>query len=376
MHPLTPLTLSLSKGERQALPLCERSPLAYAALRVDRLRVSGQGIGLALALALAACTPPPPPKPAPVPRPAPVVQQAPKPAPKPAAPTWTARKVIADAVEVAASTVTVAPGDTLARIAQRTGTGIGALAAENDLSPPYRLEIGDRIRIPAGRYHRVKPGETGIAIARAYGVKWDGVIAANRLTAPYTLGAGQMLRLPTKAAVAAMTLEQRAAAFRLDIDDVITGSEPAAAPPRAPVPRAVPKPLPEPAAFTGRFAWPLDGPIVSGFGPKPGGRYNDGINIRAAAGTPVKAAADGVVAYAGDGLEGFGGLILVKHGDGWVTAYAHNEELLVGRGQSIKRGQTIARVGSTGSVDSPQLHFEIRRGRTPVNPTTQLPPRG
>jgi murein DD-endopeptidase MepM/ murein hydrolase activator NlpD len=350
------LTLTLSKGE-----------LAQQA--------SGRWIGIVLALALAACTPPPPPKPAPVPRPAPVVQAA-KPVPKPAMPTWTARKVVADAAEVAASTVIVAAGDTLARIAARTGTGVGALAAENDLSPPYRLEIGDRIRVPAGRYHRVKPGETGIAIARAYGVKWDGVITANRLAAPYMLAAGQMLRLPTKAAVAAMTLEQRAAAFRVDIGDVITGSEPAA---RASVPvpsRATPKPVAEPATFAGRFVWPVDGPVISGFGPKAGGRYNDGINIRAAAGTPVKAAADGVVAYAGDGLEGFGGLILIRHGDGWVTAYAHNEELLVARGQKVSRGATIARAGSTGSVDSPQLHFEIRRGRAAVNPLTYLPPRG
>jgi murein DD-endopeptidase MepM/ murein hydrolase activator NlpD len=125
-----------------------------------------------------------------------------------------------------------------------------------------------------------------------------------------------------------------------------------------------------------RFAWPVEGRILSGFGPKAGGRYNDGVNIKATAGAPVRAAADGVVAYAGDALEGFGGLVLLKHGDGWVTAYAHNEELLVARGQTVKRGDIVARAGSTGSVDEPQLHFEIRRGRTPVDPLRHLPPRG
>jgi murein DD-endopeptidase MepM/ murein hydrolase activator NlpD len=134
--------------------------------------------------------------------------------------------------------------------------------------------------------------------------------------------------------------------------------------------------VPAPATFAGRFVWPLEGTILSRFGPKPAGRYNDGINIKAPAGTPVKAAADGVVAYAGDGIAGFGGLVLLKHGDGWVTAYAHAEELLVARGDSVKRGDIVARSGATGSVDEPQLHFEIRRGRTPVDPLKYLPARG
>lgn len=339
-----------------------------------------RGLILALLVALAACArpaaPPPAPKPVAVqPKPEPVVQ---KPAPKPA---WVARKVVPDAREVAASSVAVASGDSLSRIAARAGVSVGALADENKLSPPYTLEVGQVIHIPAGRYHRVKPGETGIAIAQAYSIKWSTVVAANRLTPPYALAAGQMLRLPSKRTVAAMTLEERARAFTLNIDDLITGSEPAAAPapkPGAAKPRSTtptPKPVAEPAVFAGRFVWPVEGRILSGFGPKSGGRYNDGINIKSTAGTPVRAAADGVVAYAGDGLEGFGGLVLLKHGDGWITAYAHNEALLVARGDQVKRGDIVARVGSTGSVDEPQLHFEIRRGRTPVDPLKQLPAR-
>lgn len=386
-------------------------------------RIAGPFGAVAL-LAACATTPPPAPKPvapAPTPAPAPVVQA---PAPKPQPPAWTPRKVVADAVDVPAASVTVAAGDSLGRIAARFGVSPGAIAAENGLAAPYTIKVGQKLRIPGGRYHRVKPGETGIAIARAYGVKWGEVVTANALEAPYTLAAGQRLRLPGAKDVAAMTLEQRAEAFKLDIDDLVTGSEPAAAtPPRprpqrpaasqtaratppvvtppavtapavtppaatpsvtppkavaqAPLPRRQPpsKPLVEPAAFSGRFAWPLEGRVLSTFGPKPGGRYNDGINIKATAGAPVRAAADGVVAYAGDGLEGFGGLVLIRHGDGWVTAYAHNEELLVSRGQAVKRGDIVARAGATGSVDEPQLHFEIRRGRTPVNPLTMLPPR-
>jgi len=305
---------------------------------------------------------------------APVVQ---KPAPKPA---WVARKVVADGPEVAASRVTVVRGDSLSRIAQRTGTAVGALAAENRLAPPYTLQPGQLIRIPGGRYHKVKPGETGIAIAQAYGVRWSTVATANQLSPPYTLEVGDVLRLPTRQVVAAMSLAERAKAYTLDIDDLITGSEPAtpvrSAAASSPARATMPKPVAEPATFAGRFFWPLDGSILSRFGPKPAGRYNDGINIKTPAGTPVKAAADGIVAYAGDGIAGFGGLVLLKHGDGWVTAYAHAEELLVARGDRVKRGDIVARAGATGSVDEPQLHFEIRRGRTPVDPLKHLPARG
>ena len=118
------------------------------------------------------------------------------------------------------------------------------------------------------------------------------------------------------------------------------------------------------------------GPIVRRFGSLGGGRQNDGINIGAAEGTPILAAADGVVAYVGSEVALYGGLILLRHGDGWITAYGHAEELLVKRGQSVKRGQIIARAGETGSATEPQLHFEIRQGRKPVNPLEHLPRRG
>src|SRR5690606_23315914 len=127
---------------------------------------------------------------------------------------------------------------------------------------------------------------------------------------------------------------------------------------------------------SGRFLWPVNGRLISSYGAKAGGRFNDGINIRANAGDPIRAAADGVVAYAGNGIQSFGELLLIKHGDNWVTAYAHAEELLVRRGDRVKQGDVVARVGSTGAVDGPQLHFEIRQGRDPVDPLKHLPPRG
>lgn len=119
--------------------------------------------------------------------------------------------------------------------------------------------------------------------------------------------------------------------------------------------------------------WPVQGTIVSKFGTIGKGRANDGINIKAAKGTAVKSADAGTVAYAGNELKGFGNLILVRHNDGWITAYAHNDRLLVKKGQKVKRGEKIATVGETGGVNSPQLHFEIRSGKKAVNPVNYLP---
>jgi len=266
--------------------------------------------------------------------------------------------------------------------------------------------VTDAVAVPGGRIHTVKYGETGIAIARAYGVSWSRVVTANHLKPPYTIEIGDRLLLPTAKQVAAMSVEDRARAFKIDIDDLITGAEPAGggvAPvaaklkprpaPRPPVAAAsAPKPVrdsaaskpvtaslaPLPALPTGTpvFAWPIEGRVLSGFGPKPGGRYNDGVNLKASPGTAVRATADGVVAYAGDAVAGFGNLILIKHADGWVSAYGHNEALLVARGAKVAKGDVIARSGATGAVDEPQLHFELRRGRAASDPVKLLPARG
>jgi murein DD-endopeptidase MepM/ murein hydrolase activator NlpD len=116
------------------------------------------------------------------------------------------------------------------------------------------------------------------------------------------------------------------------------------------------------------FRWPVRGRVISGFGPAPNGQHNDGINVAVPENTPIKAAEDGVVAYAGNELKGYGNLVLVRHPNGYVTAYANAKELLVKRGDQIKRGQVIAKSGQTGNVDAPQVHFEIRKGPAPVDP--------
>ena len=301
------------------------------------------------------------------------------PAPRPA---WEARPVVADAQEVREQRYTVAPGDTLTRIAARTGAGADAIARANNLQPPFTLSEGRPLTIPGGRYHLVRVGESGIAIARAYGVPWSRVVEANGLVDPFILRTGQRVLIPTAVAAGPTSAAQRAAAFQLNIEDILTGGEPAL-PANARPTRAVPGPtrvLPAtaavapPARFAGNgFAWPVQGRVLARFGAGASGERRNGITIAAPLNTPVRAAADGVVAYVGSGIASLGGLVILKHGSNWTTVYGYNTRLLVQRGQAVKKGQTIALSGETGATERPAVLFELRKGRTPVNPEDQLP---
>ncbi len=133
-------------------------------------------------------------------------------------------------------------------------------------------------------------------------------------------------------------------------------------------PAATPVKAAEATGALPTFRWPVRGKVITSYGAKTNGKSNDGINLAVPEGTPVKAAEDGVVAYSGNELKGYGNLVLVRHSNGYVTAYAHASELMVKRGDTIKRGQIIAKSGQSGEVGSPQLHFEIRKGSSPVDP--------
>lgn len=324
-------------------------------------------------------TPAPDPVPQPPAPPPPAVSEA---APTPPPPAWQVRTVTPSAIEVAAQTYVVKPGDTLRGISDKTGSASEQIAKLNRIEPPFKILVGQKLKIPGGRYHRVGKAETGIAIARAYGVEWKRIAELNDLEEPYVLRDGQRLLLPSQREVAGMSADERAAAFRVDIEDLISGSEPALAvaeQPAAPV--STPKPvaptvaIAEPSRFSGRFDWPVRGPVLRGFGRFSSGQINQGINIGAPRGTSIAAAADGVVAYVGQDIPAYGTLILVRHGDGWISAYGYADSITVSRGQKVVRGQTIAKSGASPYSGEPQLHFEIRNGLKPVNPIGQLPPR-
>ena len=226
----------------------------------------------------------------------------------------------------------------------------------------------DGAAVPGGRRHIVKAGETGLSIARAYGVPWGRIADANNLDREAVIRVGQALFVPLgqQGGQAARARPRTGGSFESNMDDVISGSSVAAARPASPAP--------VPAVAVPPLSWPVDGRVIlSGFGPKPGGRVNDGVNIKALRGGTVRAAADGEVIYVGDAIQGFGLLMLVRHAGGFVTAYGHLEDALADKGDKVQRGQPIARAGSSGEAKEPQLLFQLRQGRKALNPILYLP---
>jgi murein DD-endopeptidase MepM/ murein hydrolase activator NlpD len=350
-------------------------------------------------------------------------------APRPAAPAghWTWE---------GGTPVTVGPNETVETIGRRHGVPVAAILQANNLSSPSQVRSGQRLVIPryaldgaaprtvaaaapahvappqpapvaaqprtvaangAGTVHVVQSGETLMALSRRYGVSLSKIAHANNIPANTRVAIGDRITIPGTAYASA----PRVAQAHQPQQTIRAPQQVAAAPaPQAPK-LAKPQSAPvekvasiapqtanvakaeepahetvtksvEPAGAMPSFRWPVRGRVISGFGPKTSGQQNDGINIAVPEGTEVKAAEDGVVAYAGNELKGYGNLVLIRHANGYVSAYAHASELLVKRGDSIKRGQAIARAGQTGNVTSPQLHFEIRKGSTPVDPSRYL----
>ena len=262
--------------------------------------------------------------------------------------------------------VVVHKGDTLYSISRRYNVPIKDMINANRLSPPYTLYVGQKLHLPAKQYHTVQRGESLYSISRRYNVDITTLSKVNHLQTPYALSVGQRLLLP--ASVSAQS------APTTNTPQTTAKPAPATKAAKAATP-VLPREMYTPPAKNrnAKFLWPVNGTVISGFGNLGSGRKNDGINIKAPLGTAVKAADSGIVAYAGSELKGFGNLILIKHGDGWITAYAHNDKLLVRKGQKVARGEKIATVGSTGTVTTPQLHFEVRTGKKAVNPRSYLP---
>ena len=286
---------------------------------------------------------------------------------------------------VGASSVVVKPGDTVYALSRRHRVPVPAIITANDLAAPYQLNVGQRIQLPRGRQHRVTEGDTLYALAQQYDVGVYEVARINDVDPPYTIKMGEILVIPEgevpkqvarsapvastpKAAPQATAKAPKPRQMERAPKVAADAGKIAMIPPKKP-----PAPVPPPPQRAGKgFVWPVQGPLLSSFGAKDGGLRNDGINIKADHGTPVRAAENGVVAYAGNEIRGFGNLLLIKHAGGYITAYAHNDRLLVRRGQRVGRGEKIATVGATGNVNRPQLHFEVRKGRRPQDPKKYL----
>jgi murein DD-endopeptidase MepM/ murein hydrolase activator NlpD len=305
-----------------------------------------------------------------------------------------------------AGTIVVASGDTLSVIAKRYGLDYQSLAAANHLAPPYRIYAGEALNLPASPWPARQTSPTPPRVAAA--------VSAPRpapVTEPVREGASAKASPPRSVELAEASpppLPTPPPSLRIDSPELPPLAHPLGPPPpslrRVEREAAAPKPKPRPVEVAMRepaqrpepprteappspvhpvqravgqhgFIWPVRGRVIEGFGPGPHGIRNDGINIAARRGAPVLAAASGTVVYVGNQLRGYGNLILLKHDDGYLTAYAHNETMLVRNGQRVVRGQVIARVGETGGVSEPQLHFEIRDGTKPIDPARFLPAR-
>ncbi len=220
----------------------------------------------------------------------------------------------------------------------------------------------DRSASASGTIHRVRRGEALSDIADRYGVREVDIIAVNRLRPPYELESGQELEIPARD-----TGEAPREGGYVTAGDVVVPHEKPDLGEGRPA-----KPSREARAEGPRFDWPVSGKVISNFGASGDGLYNEGINIAVPVGTPVRASASGTVRYAGNELRGYGNLVLIEHGNGYVTAYAHNDELKVERGEKVARGDVIALSGKTGNVKTPQVHFEIRKGTESVDPRKHL----
>ena len=300
--------------------------------------------------------------------------------------------------------ITVQKGDTIDGLVKRYGVPASAIAEANNIPNGTALRPGQKLVIPKyeatgsttprnvttaappatgtnQHVHVVAPGETLMALSRKYQKPLAELAKANKIE-PHTLvKVGDRIVIPgvrgTQAALkpAATVAEQPKPAAAPKVATV--PAAPAATPSAAMVTPAahepeLPKTKADVTAGLPKFRWPVNGRVITAFGPKPSGQQNDGINVSVPEGTPIKAAEDGVVAYAGNELKTYGNLVLVRHSNGYVTAYAHASEIMVKRDDPVKRGQIIAKAGQTGSVAAPQLHFEIRKGSTPVDPAPFL----
>ena len=241
-------------------------------------------------------------------------------------------KPVAAAAPAAAMVHVVNKGDTLHSIAHQHHVPVAELARANNLDLSAKLSLGMKLTVPGAKTAAVAPAPVAAPVP-----------AVSTIPAP-------------KMVATAQTQSARLVQPTANVEEPAAATE-------APAVKSS-----EATGALPTFRWPVRGKVITSYGAKTNGKSNDGINVAVPEGTPVKAAEDGVVAYSGNELKGYGNLVLVRHSNGYVTAYAHASELMVKRGDTIKRGQVIAKSGQSGEVGSPQLHFEIRKGSSPVDP--------
>jgi murein DD-endopeptidase MepM/ murein hydrolase activator NlpD len=261
--------------------------------------------------------------------------------------------------------VEVRANDTLYAVATRYQVTPQSVIEANGLQPPYNLRKGRALKLVPRRTHIVRPGDSVYVISQRYAVSQYQLAQLNFLKPPFELKIGQKLQLPNSLDFSVLDV---------GLPDGVSGTNIAQpAPTKTSVPAAPRKRFVAPSlAGSSGFSWPVQGEIIAEFGPSQRGVHNDGVNIAASEGASVGAAAKGRVAFVGTNIKSFGKLVLVKHDGGIITAYAHLGDISVTEGDIVTAGQSIGTIGRSGRVDSPQLHFEIRKSRQPIDPRSLI----
>jgi len=296
--------------------------------------------------------------------------------------------------------ITVQRGQSVGSLAGEYHVSKQAIIAANHIEAPYKIKIGTRLVIPGAAAPAV---QQAMAPPSASATATPDMIPLDDPPAPRASAPPPVAPPPAAATLSpprpSAPLAPAPVAALPPPTSPSPPPQPAPAPVAAPMPQSAPQlaapaksiafPPREPSAAEearteaaaatapaqnrgGHFPWPLRGRVLASYGVAADGTHNDGINIAASRGTPIEAVEAGIVAYAGNELRGYGNLVLVKHGNGWISAYAHCDELLVQKGDPVYRGKVIAKVGATGGVSEPQLHFELRQGKRPVDPRGYL----
>ena len=286
----------------------------------------------------------------------------------------------------------IVAGDTLYSLSKKYNTSVDQLAKLNNLSEPYQLSVGQKLQVAAKTVEskqdtltvrkpvvsrgemrvelqeiKIAPGDTLYSLSRKYSVPVNDLAVMNSIKPPFTLSVGQVLRVPDLQGKQVVQDKNQS----VDMKAGVVAKEKSE--PVKKISSDPSKKLPKiTARSSSKFSWPLRGKILSEYGAKSNGLFNDGVNIAASKGTAIKAAENGVVAYAGNEVKGMGNLIIIQHDAGWMTVYAHMDSMNVRRGTKVSVGQVIGKVGETGKVDRPQLHFEIRKGTKAYNPSSYL----
>lgn len=328
--------------------------------------------------------------------------------------------------------VRVQPGDTLSKIAIRHEVPTKSVIALNNSAPPYVIHIGQQVKVPYFKHHTIRSGESLYAISRVYDVELGELVHFNFLEAPFRLAPNTVLKIPQKGGGNLLVASANVKTFQVSrpsqtqaTEQIVLrpppvirtnkdlNTEPLVRPviavnpvqpvTPAPIKQAptvvVTEPVVKPVQLGGTsiatadlppvprsrysikqpphrdgksFHWPVKGELLSGYGKKKNGLHNDGINIKVIPGTLVKAAENGIVSYVGNEMRSFGNLILISHADGYVTTYGHNAQILVQKGDVVRKGDVIARAGATGDVQVAQLHFEIRKEGAAIDPSRLL----